>query len=219
MLASMTPMDARTIKRNTKAVLEARGHAYRPGPRARLNPDVLAAIEEALETSMQLLVSYQGKEDAVATDRTLDPYGLLFGIREYLIARDPEKDDRLRSFRLDRIAAITVSDQTFQKDPEVDLQAHAAKAFGSYYSEEEYGPVAWQFSPEAAKVAREFEFHPDQCVEDTDCGGMIVRFSASGWLEMAWHLYKWGDGVTVLEPPGLAKVVAEYRRGDFPSLP
>lgn len=219
MLASMTPIEARAIKRNAKAVLEARGHAYRPGPRARLNPDVLAAIEEALETSMQLLVSYQGKEDAVATDRILDPYGLLFGIREYLIARDPEKDDRLRSFRLDRIAAIVVTDHPFQKDPEVDLQAHAAKAFGSYYSEEEYGPVAWRFSPEAAKVAREFEFHPDQRIEDTDEGGIIVRFCASGWLEMAWHLYKWGDDVTVLEPPGLTKVVAEYRRGDFPSLP
>jgi predicted DNA-binding transcriptional regulator YafY len=219
MLASMTPMEVRAIKRNAKAVLEARGHAYRPGPRARLNPDILSAIEEALETNMQLSVSYQGKEDEVATDRTLEPYGLLFGIREYLIARDPDKDDRLRSFRLDRIAEIAVTDQPFQRDPEVDLQAQAAKGFGSYYSDEEYGPVAWQFSPEAAKVAREFEFHPDQRVEDTDDGGMIVRFCASGWLEMAWHLYKWGDGVTVLEPAGLAKVVAEYRRGDFPSLP
>lgn len=219
MLASMTPMEVRAIKRNAKAVLEARGIAYRPGPRARLKPDVLAAIEEALDTSLQLSVSYQGKADEVATDRTLEPYGLLFGVREYLLARDPEKDDRLRSFRLDRIAGIAVTDQPFQKDPGVDLQAHAAKAFGSYYSEEEYGPVAWRFSPEAAKVAREFEFHPDQCVEDTDDGGMIVRFSASGWLEMAWHLYTWGDGVTVLEPAGLAKVVAEHRRGDFPSLP
>jgi predicted DNA-binding transcriptional regulator YafY len=219
MLASMTPMEVRAIKRNAKAVLEARGHAYRPGPRARLNPDILATIEEALETCMQLSVSYQGKADEVATDRTLDPYGLLFGIREYLVARDPAKDDRLRSFRLDRIAAIAVTDQPFQKDPEVDLQAHAAKGFGSYYSDEEYGPVAWRFSPEAAKVAREFEFHPDQSVEDTADGGMIVRFCASGWLEMAWHLYKWGDGVTVLEPAGLADLVTAHRRGDFPSLP
>jgi predicted DNA-binding transcriptional regulator YafY len=219
MLASMTPMEVRAIKRNAKAVLEARGIAYRPGPRARLNADVLGAIDEALETSMQLSVSYQGKADAVATDRILEPYGLLFGVREYLLARDPDKDDRLRSFRLDRIAAIAVTDHPFQKDPDFDLQAHAAKAFGSYYSEEEYGPVAWRFSPEAAKVAREFEFHPDQRIEYIDDGGMIVRFCASGWLEMAWHLYKWGDGVTVLEPAGLAALVASHRRGDFPSLP
>ena len=219
MLASMTPMEVRAIKRSAKAVLEARGHAYRPGPRARMKPDILAAIEEALDTSMQLLVSYQGKADEVAADRTLEPYGLLFGVREYLLARDPDKDERLRSFRLDRIADIAVTDHPFQKDPEFDLQTHAAKAFGSYYSEEEYGPVAWRFSPEAAKVAREFEFHPDQRVEETDDGGMIVRFSASGWLEMAWHLYKWGDGVTVLEPAGLADLVAAHRRGDFPSLP
>lgn len=219
MLASMTPIDVRALKRNAKAVLEARGHAYRPGPLARLNADVLAAIENALDRSVQLSVSYQGKADKLAVDRILEPYGLLFGTREYLLASDPDKDDRLRNFRLDRIAAITVTDQSFQKDPEFDLQAHAAKSFGSYYSDDEYGPVAWRFSPEAAKVAREFEFHPDQDIEDTADGGMIVRFSASGWLEMAWHLYKWGDGVTVLEPAGLAAIVASHRRGDFPSPP
>jgi predicted DNA-binding transcriptional regulator YafY len=48
---------------------------------------------------------------------------------------------------------------------------------------------------------------------------LIVRFEASGWLEMAWYLYKWGDGVVVLEPKGLADLVEAHRRDDFPSYP
>lgn len=218
-LAGMTPMDARLVKHHAKAALEARGLAYRPGPRARAHDDVLAALDEALKTSMCLNISYQGISDQIAKERILQPYGLVFGLRDYLLARDPNKDDRIRRFRLDRITAIAVSDLSFSKDPDFDLRAHAAKAFGSYHREEEYGPVAWQFTPEAAKVAQEFEFHPDQSVERTPDGGLIVRFEASGWLEMAWYLYKWGDGVVVLEPQGLADLVKSHRRGDFPSLP
>jgi predicted DNA-binding transcriptional regulator YafY len=42
-------------------------------------------------------------------------------------------------------------------------------------------------------------------------GSLIVRFRAGGDLEMAWHLYTWGDHVEVLEPKRLAKMVAKIR--------
>ncbi|MFC3119550.1 hypothetical protein ACFOHS_19975 [Jhaorihella thermophila] len=32
-------------------------------------------------------------------------------------------------------------------------------------------------------------------------GRLEVRFHAGGWLEMAWHLYQWGDSVEVVAPP------------------
>lgn len=48
---------------------------------------------------------------------------------------------------------------------------------------------------------------------------MIVRFTASGFLEMSWHLYAWGDDVEVLEPSELAAMVHPYRRSDFVALP
>ena len=46
-----------------------------------------------------------------------------------------------------------------------------------------------------------------------------VRFTASGHLEMAWHLYTWGDAVEVLAPQPLRAMVERHRRGDFPALP
>jgi predicted DNA-binding transcriptional regulator YafY len=67
--------------------------------------------------------------------------------------------------------------------------------------------------------AAEFRFHPDQQLEPQDDGSLIVRFSAAGWLEMAWFLYQWGDAVEVLEPAGLHDLVEGYRRGDFPAMP
>jgi predicted DNA-binding transcriptional regulator YafY len=50
-------------------------------------------------------------------------------------------------------------------------------------------------------------------------GTLTIRFHASGWLEMAWHLYMWGDAVEVLAPTELREMVEGYRRGDFQALP
>lgn len=67
--------------------------------------------------------------------------------------------------------------------------------------------------------AAEFRFHPTQVLEPQDDESLIVRFTAAGWLEMAWHLYQWGDKVEVIAPDGLRTLVEGYRRSDFDALP
>ena len=56
-------------------------------------------------------------------------------------------------------------------------------------------------------------------LEPQEDGSLIVRFHAAGWLEMAWHLYQWGDKVEVVEPEGLRALVEDHRRSDFDALP
>jgi predicted DNA-binding transcriptional regulator YafY len=64
-----------------------------------------------------------------------------------------------------------------------------------------------------------FVFHPDQTIEAQPDGSLLVRFRASGWLEMAWHLYQWGDAVEVIAPEGLRALIEGHRRSDFEALP
>lgn len=104
-------------------------------------------------------------------------------------------------------------------NPKFDLERHAARSFGSFHCDKEFGAVIWRFDSRAAYVAREYVFHPDQVIEEDGDGGLIVTFDACGWLEMAWHLYKWGDTIEVIAPEELRALVAGYRRSDFPSLP
>ena len=54
---------------------------------------------------------------------------------------------------------------------------------------------------------------------DEPDGSLTLRFTASGHLEMAWHLYMWGDAVEVLAPEPLRAMVVRHRRADFPALP
>ena len=73
--------------------------------------------------------------------------------------------------------------------------------------------------PAAAAQARGYVFHPTQVLEDEPDGSLTVRFKAAGHLEMAWHLYQWGDCVEVLAPDRLRAMVAGYLRSDFAALP
>lgn len=219
LLATMPSSHARRAEADAEAVLEARGHACRPGPRAKYDPLILGAIETALKGPFTMQIDYAGAQDASPRRRQIEPYGVLFGMRGYLIAREIGNGSSFRHFRLDRIRKAQLMPSSFKRDPDFDLRAHAARAFGSFHSEAEFAPVEWRFSPAAAPVARDFLFHPDQEVTTEADGSLTVRFTAGGWLEMAWHLYKWGDAVEVISPPELRAMVEAHRRPDFPALP
>lgn len=219
LLSAMPRSHARRAEADAEALLEAQGYAARPGPRVRTAPGVAEVIAEALKGPFRLAIRYRGRAEAEPAERVVEPYGLLIGLRRYLVARQPDRDARMRNFRVDRIVAARLIVETFERDPGFDLQLYAARAFGAFHDNAEHGEVVWRFAPRAAAAAAEFLFHPQQEVSEEPDGALTVRFVASGWLEMTWHLYMWGDAVEVLAPEPLRAMVERYRRGDFPAFP
>lgn len=218
LLAAMPSSQARRTEADAEALLEAQGFASRPGPRVVPDLRLLGVLTEALRAPFTVEITYVAA-DGTTSDRLLEPYGLLLGIRRYLVARPVASDGRMRRFRLDRIREARITGRSFARDPDFDLARFSAQAFGSFHSDAEYGLVEWRFSPAAAPVARQFVFHPEQEMNDEPDGALSVRFNASGHLEMAWHLYQWGEEVEVLAPAALREMVATHRRADFPALP
>jgi predicted DNA-binding transcriptional regulator YafY len=218
LLAAMPGPHARRAEADAEALLEAHGFASRPGPQVRVGENLMRLISVALKGPHVLTLVYAGGRDPHRA-RRLEPHGLLLGTRRYLVAREVGDDGRMQHYRLDRITDARLEADSFARDPSFDLAAHATRAFGSFYSANEYGEVIWRFSPAAAPTAREFLFHPTQAMTDELDGSLTIRFTASGHLEMAWHLYMWGDSVEVLAPDALREIVARHRRGDFPALP
>src|SRR5690606_23825569 len=100
--------------------------------------------------------------ESKATERVVEPYGVLIGIRRYLVARPKsDPDGPLRHYRAEKIEAAELTGETFQRIPGFDIHRHARKAFGAFQNDAEYGEVVWRFAPEAASHARSFRFHPD----------------------------------------------------------
>ena len=65
-----------------------------------------------------------------------------------------------------------------------------------------------EVSPVGAAEARAWRWHPTQTLEDRPDGGVVVRFRASGMRELAWHLFTWGDQVSIVAPQRLKAVMA-----------
>ena len=218
--ALVPPEKGTRLAVDEEALLEALGHAARPGPRPAANRDVDLAIYEALKGPFLLRFPYRKRGQAKPVERIVAPHGLLLGVRRYLVARDIAKPPSapLQHFRVEEIEAAEVLEESFEFDHGFDIRRHAEKGFGSFENAAEYGDVVWRFSPEAAAHARRFVFHPTQTVEDEPDGSLLVRFKASGLLEMCWHLYAWGTAVEVLQPEQLREMVHQSRRsfGAFP---
>jgi predicted DNA-binding transcriptional regulator YafY len=202
-----------------ETLLEALGHAARPGPRPAMSSEVDAAISEALKGPFLLRIAYRKRTQDKPSERVVAPHGLLLGVRRYLVARDTaKKSGRLQHYRVEEIYSAEVLSESFELDPAFSIRAHAEKGFGSYESAAEYGDVVWRFSPDAAPHARRFVFHPTQTIEEEANGSLLIRFKASGHLEMCWHLYSWGKSVEVLQPASLREMVHGHQR-DFDALP
>ena len=107
--------------------------------------------------------------------------------------------------RTDIAASLTT--RTFVRPLDFDLAVFAERAFGLYQNEREYGEVVWRFYTRGETVVDEID------------GSLTIRFRAAGHLEMAWHLYQWGDAVEVLAPDRLRAMVEAHRRSDFAALP
>ncbi|WP_338828330.1 helix-turn-helix transcriptional regulator [Bradyrhizobium sp. 27S5] len=208
------------VETDHEALLEAQGLASRPGPASRIPLEIVSTISTALKSSQRLKILYRSQGSAKPTPRIVEPYGVLIGIRRYLVARPlGDVDGPLRYYVAERIQSAELTGESFVRDPDFDIDQHAQKAFGAFQNDAEYGEVVWKFKPNAAPHARAFRFHPKQILEDMPDGSLIIRFSASGYLEMCWHLYIWGDQVEVLAPDALRKMVEPYRRSDFQALP
>ncbi len=210
--AVMRPDAARRIEPDLEATLEAEGLAMRPGPRPRIDTALVGQLRTAIKACRKVTIRYYNRNTGKTKDRLVHPYGFLHGHRHYLVAwhENPKAND-FALFSLPGIREVRLETASFARDAGFDLQAFAARSFGLF--QEKPFNVVWRFAPEAAAVAADFVFHPSQSLEWQKDGSLIVRFHAGSNLEMAWHLYSWGDKVEVLEPPVLAALVNPGRRG------
>ena len=98
---------------------------------AGTSADALTLAREALIARRKLELSY-AKADGAATKRTVRPLGIFFWGRTWTLAAWCELRQDFRNFRLDRIAASTMLDETFEDEAGKALRDMLAR----------YGPEA-----------------------------------------------------------------------------
>lgn len=195
----------RKLAPDLEALLEAETMAIHPGPRPFEDEAVLGCVREAIKSLRRLRFRYEGGSSPGRV-REVTPFGLLFGRSNYLVGGEGDSPEP-RTWRLDRVLDISVSETPGGRPEGFSLQAFMNRSFGIYQDEVE--DVVLRVRPHGAEEAMGWRFHPTQSLEPQDDGTVIVRFTAGGMRELAWHLFTWGDKVEIVGPERLRTVMRQ----------
>lgn len=194
---------------DVEALVQAEAMALHAGPRPYDDERVLGAVRGAILAGRALAFDYHGG-GSPGRRREVTPYGVLFGRANYLVAAEGENPEP-RKWRLDRMAEMEVLERKAYPPHGFSLKAYADESFGIYRDEVE--DVELLITPEGAADALGWRFHANQTVEQAADGSVRVRFRAAGMLELAWHLFTWGDKVRIVAPESLREtMVTELRK-------
>ncbi|HEX3916370.1 MAG TPA: WYL domain-containing protein [Caulobacteraceae bacterium] len=197
--SAMRSAALRKIVPDLEALVRAEAIAVQAGPRPFEDEALIASLRHALMAMKAIRFAYLGGSTP-GSYRTVAPYGLMFGRANYLVAAEVGSGEP-RNWRLDRVRSLQVLETPAAPPEDFSLQDYANRSFGIYQDQVE--DVVLRVMPHGADDALGWRFHASQTTTLQPDGSVIVTFQASGMLELAWHLFTWGDRVEVLQPERL----------------
>ncbi|MCZ7555759.1 MAG: transcriptional regulator [Bacteroidia bacterium] len=147
------------------------------------------------------------------------PYSLLlYGGALYVVGKQPRYGN-LIYLAMNRMKAAELLDQTFERDPDFNLQNFLAGNFGIWYEKPE--DVRIRFDATVRPSVEDRQWHASQRIEALEDGGVILSMRVGPSLELVAWILRWGAHAEVLEPATLrreirktASAVAKmYRKG------
>ena len=200
-LKSLNKKHSLPLENNIELYMQTEGYAVRQMPQYKISLEALEVIREAVQHSKMVTGIYHNKE------RLIEPLGMIYGEKIYLVAREKAKGDGIYNYLLHKFENLKLTDKTFDKG-NFDLQEYTNLSFGVYHGE--ILEVELLFSQELAQEASQFNFHPTQSGRWNNDGTYTVNFKASGSKEIIWHVFKWGCGCKIIAPKSLQDEYREY---------
>jgi predicted DNA-binding transcriptional regulator YafY len=191
-----------------REVVWARGSLVATG----MNRSDLKALTPALEKLRRAIrehrsvsMNYQSAQLPHPTQRGLDPYALVHRWGWWYVIGFCHVHEEVRTFRVDRIAEISLSDATFNIRTDFDLQAHLKNELQA----QPQIKAKLKVEASASHLITSNRSYWESIEEQTD-GSMIVTFSTPALEWAASTTLAYGPAVEVLEPPELRVMVAEW---------
>jgi len=171
---------------------------------------IILQLVEAIVARRRCLLKYQAPYRDRPNNFRYDPYRLLSiqGLL-YCVGQVPVHDS-LVTLAIDRIHAVTVTEEPFTVAPKFDLKQYEAEAFGVMWGKPM--TVVVRFRPDQAPYVREREWHPTQKLRTLRDGRLELTFRAGGTFEITRWILGWGDAAEVVRPLSLRQAVATILR-------
>lgn len=170
--------------------------------------DLFQTVQRALAKHMRIRVKYDSVYDGGEIQDVLEPMRLIFMSRGwYLIAKSLKRRE-FRTFKMDRMVAVTPLDDPFEPDPAFSEKAYFGAAWrmipeGTIYS------IKLRFSAEVAASVEEVRWHDSQRTTRLDDGRLLLEVQVDGLGEISSWILSYADQVEVLAPVVLRRRVGE----------
>jgi predicted DNA-binding transcriptional regulator YafY len=165
----------------------------------------LESLRRAIRTSHRVEMIYTSASSGTPGARKLDPYAIAFRLGWWYLVGYCHNRQAIRTFRIDRIQELTLSDETFQ--PPVDFDAR------EFITQTLHGQpqvqVRLRFAAEAVQIARLNRADWDTFEEQPD-GSAVVTVSAPDLNWAASSVLPYGPLVEVLDPPELRRLLRDW---------
>ena len=189
------------IKDKIELIMQTQGFCIKQAPNYKIKPEFFEAIKDSIGKSCKLNAIYHSKK------RLIEPLGLIYGTKIYLVGKEKEKGKGIYNYLLHKFEALECSNIPFKKT-KFDLQKYANLSFGSFHGE--ILKVKLSFVPKLKDDIINYNFHPTQKISEEKDGSITVKFSASGSKEIFCHLFKWGSDCKIVSPESLKTEYKSY---------
>lgn len=182
---------------NTEFFLSNEGLACRPGPKVSYDKKTVFTINTALQNWHRIKFTYH-RNNATPYEPIVEPYGIIYGDRNHYLVAIDTYDKKMKHYTLDKMTDVVDTLDIFERDEKFDMKKYCKQMFGCFHQDPIY--VELLFDQRAKERAKKFIFHNTEQKRENEDGTLTVTFTASGILEMAWHLITWGSTVKVIQP-------------------
>jgi len=172
---------------------------------------VFTRLQNALTRKRTVNIRYNSLAERKIIDLELSPYHLFYNQRAWYVLGRSSLHKGIRTFKLNRIKNIQITDKYFTGGEDFNAQEHFGRAW-SMIPEGRIYNVKLQFLPKVAANVTEVKWHSTQQVTYNSDGSAIVEFRVDGLGEISWWVLGYGDQVRVLAPRALRERILDVAK-------
>lgn len=173
----------------------------------------------AIRKNVEVTVDYRKYHTSSSMQvRRLQPYAIKeFRNRWYLLAMDADAPsdsaDTIKTWGLDRIEKLTITNRTFQKNTDINLNEKFEDCFGIYSSKElNVERVVLSFSPVSGKYADSCPLHESQKTLVHDEKEFRIELMVKLTPDFIMELLSCSQGMSVIAPHYLKERLIDIHR-------
>lgn len=173
----------------------------------RVEREHFELVTTAVLERKRLRIVYANRDKRETTSREVSPIQLVHYRENWLLDAYCHERKALRSFSLDAIREVYVSDGVAVEVSSEELKAHFESGYGIYAGIASKR-ARLKFTPDIAQYVSLETWHINQTTEWLDDGSYILEVPYSVDTELVKDLLRYGADVEVLSPPDLRQNVA-----------